>query len=351
MADHGQARSTDHDRALELLTDLSPVFQSIGKPEFYSCFSKAIAQFLDSRRYLTVRYAQYAKPNFLVNEAMSLDAVESYLRNYYRIDPLLRMVREEATRPVVTFEELRKSGPDTLFYDEMYRTAGIRDELVFLFPTVGGVFAAICVDRSRRLFSEAEILRSKLIYPTLREIHALHVHQSLSGHIRGNFDDDGIATLILDAKDKILFRNSNWSSEVDPSAERKLCERVSLAPRGSERVENGQVLHWESLDAHSAIAPGGKAAVLERASPGYLDLLSSDLVGSFLDEHKLTPREIEIVTHILKGETTTRISAALGISIGTIRNHKHNLYYKLDITTERELFCMIFEAMTRQSAA
>jgi DNA-binding NarL/FixJ family response regulator len=33
----------------------------------------------------------------------------------------------------------------------------------------------------------------------------------------------------------------------------------------------------------------------------------------------------------------------MGLSVGTIRNHKHRLYYKLDITTERELFCMFFE--------
>jgi DNA-binding CsgD family transcriptional regulator len=55
-------------------------------------------------------------------------------------------------------------------------------------------------------------------------------------------------------------------------------------------------------------------------------------------EGKLTPREREIVRLILLGFPTSKVAERLGLSVNTIKNHKKRLYFKLDITTERELF-------------
>lgn len=52
----------------------------------------------------------------------------------------------------------------------------------------------------------------------------------------------------------------------------------------------------------------------------------------------LTPREREIVAMVLQGHPPTGIARLLGISAGTVKNHRRNIYEKLDITTERELF-------------
>ncbi len=52
----------------------------------------------------------------------------------------------------------------------------------------------------------------------------------------------------------------------------------------------------------------------------------------------LTPREREIVALILAGHPTHTIAARLGLTPGTVRNHRLSIYSKLDITTEREIF-------------
>ncbi|CPR16856.1 helix-turn-helix transcriptional regulator [Brenneria goodwinii] len=60
----------------------------------------------------------------------------------------------------------------------------------------------------------------------------------------------------------------------------------------------------------------------------------------------LTPREAEIVGYILKGYSAKATSQALGISLGTVRIHKRNLYGKLRISSQGELFSLFIAALT-----
>lgn len=52
----------------------------------------------------------------------------------------------------------------------------------------------------------------------------------------------------------------------------------------------------------------------------------------------LTPREREIVGYILKGHSSDATAEALAISSGTVRIHRRNIYAKLGISSQRELF-------------
>jgi len=108
-----------------LFDNLAAVTNAVGTPQFYNAAASCVATMLDSERYLVIRYAKYSKPEFLVNTAMAKDAVSDYLSSFYRIDPLLRMVRKGARQQVLTFDQLKKSGTDTLFYDELFRSAQI----------------------------------------------------------------------------------------------------------------------------------------------------------------------------------------------------------------------------------
>jgi len=62
-------------------------------------------------------------------------------------------------------------------------------------------------------------------------------------------------------------------------------------------------------------------------------------VSSFTNSG-FTPRERDIVHLILGGFSNDAIARRIGISVGTVRNHRKRLYAKLDITTERELFSL-----------
>lgn len=53
--------------------------------------------------------------------------------------------------------------------------------------------------------------------------------------------------------------------------------------------------------------------------------------------------ERELVQLILAGHPTANIAERLGITVGTVKNHRRRIYEKLDITTERELFLQLFQ--------
>jgi len=57
----------------------------------------------------------------------------------------------------------------------------------------------------------------------------------------------------------------------------------------------------------------------------------------------LSSRERELVQLILSGHPSATIAERLGITAGTVKNHRRRIYEKLDITTERELFLQFFQ--------
>jgi DNA-binding CsgD family transcriptional regulator len=58
---------------------------------------------------------------------------------------------------------------------------------------------------------------------------------------------------------------------------------------------------------------------------------------------RITPREIQVVTQVLEGHSSESISKRLGISVGTVRIHRRNIYARLGISSQQELFSMFFQ--------
>ena len=54
--------------------------------------------------------------------------------------------------------------------------------------------------------------------------------------------------------------------------------------------------------------------------------------------HCLTAREREIIALLLKGHSSKSIARCLGIAVGTVKNHRKNVYRKLSITSQSVLF-------------
>ena len=62
----------------------------------------------------------------------------------------------------------------------------------------------------------------------------------------------------------------------------------------------------------------------------------------------LTPRERDVVEYVLKGHSSEAISKILDISAGTVRIHRKNIYSKLRINSQGELFSQFIRALTDQ---
>ena len=68
--------------------------------------------------------------------------------------------------------------------------------------------------------------------------------------------------------------------------------------------------------------------------------------------HKLlTPRECEVVKLVLRGFSTKLISQSLGISPGTVKVHRENIYAKLGVSSQAELFNLFIASVSTQHTA
>lgn len=64
-----------------------------------------------------------------------------------------------------------------------------------------------------------------------------------------------------------------------------------------------------------------------------------------IGEGILTPREREVVEHTLRGHSADAVGKILGISPGTVRIHRKNIYSKLRINSQGELFSEFLTAI------
>lgn len=91
-------------------------------------------------------------------------------------------------------------------------------------------------------------------------------------------------------------------------------------------------------------APGFRRTE-QNAMPGRRpgDLARISLPASLWPD--LTAREREIAGLILAGHPTSMIAARMAITPGTVKNQGRDIYQKLDITTEREMFLQYIIAL------
>lgn len=88
--------------------------------------------------------------------------------------------------------------------------------------------------------------------------------------------------------------------------------------------------HWKNLSQNFGKDQAASGPQLQRRA------LSDDL-GSF-GAGILTAREREVAAYTLKGHSADSAGQILGISSGTVRIHRRNIYAKLQINSQGELF-------------
>jgi len=67
---------------------------------------------------------------------------------------------------------------------------------------------------------------------------------------------------------------------------------------------------------------------------------------STLFSKRITPRETQVVAQVLEGHSSDSIAKNLGISVGTVRIHRRNIYAKLRISSQQELFSIFLKKVT-----
>lgn len=93
--------------------------------------------------------------------------------------------------------------------------------------------------------------------------------------------------------------------------------------------------HWQ--DAHTQFED--KPA--DQVSGGNHSIIENTVSALF--SPRITPRETQVVAQVLEGHSSDSIAGKLGISVGTVRIHRRNVYSKLNISSQQELFSIFFK--------
>lgn len=98
-------------------------------------------------------------------------------------------------------------------------------------------------------------------------------------------------------------------------------------------VNSTFVAHWR-MRAEEVVASGDAGRQLENA---FVDILQG----------QLTDAQRYIAKLVLQGHSNASIAHALGISEGTVKVHKHNIYQRLEISSNSDLFRLFIEHISR----
>jgi DNA-binding CsgD family transcriptional regulator len=221
--------------------------------------------------------------------------------------------------------------------------ADITDEISIFLPPVGGCALALFLDRCSGRFSGADIARLKAVYPLVVGLQDAHIACFDSdnwpvGEGLGATLPGGRPMRILDRVGQEVFQNTAWrnlKARIGAHLDQAL-QSLMQTRSGQIQIEGGQVLHRAALPAQFSLAPGGAIDMVEMPGRTPLHPDRFDLPPALAAP--LTKREADIVRLILQGHPSSSIAAKLGLSRGTVKNHRLRLYEKLDITSEREIF-------------
>lgn len=116
------------------------------------------------------------------------------------------------------------------------------------------------------------------------------------------------------------------AARLPPFAVRERKRLALIAPL----VSAASAQHWKDID--SRFSEAGIPQPTAAAEPVLASAFHRFGGG------RLTPREAEIVEMVLKGHSSEAIGKTLGIATGTVRIHRKNIYMKLGISSQGELF-------------
>ena len=95
--------------------------------------------------------------------------------------------------------------------------------------------------------------------------------------------------------------------------------------------------HWLSVSDNFSV---GRELTDGQDNHSLIEKSVGELFG-----RRITPRETQVVARILEGHSSESIAKNLGISVGTARIHRRNIYAKLQVSSQQELFSIFFNSI------
>ncbi len=340
----GQIEGRTGGAVSQVYAPLAEILHDVGRPAFYQTLALQMSRLLCCDRYLVVRYSQFAKPSFLVNNFMPAAFETFYLDDLYRLDPLYAMVRHGVRSNVLTLRQahqMRKPTGIGTYCDALLEHACIYDELAMLLPLFGGLEIAMCLDTQSAPFDDEIVAMALDIYPVIHQANKMHLERSLPGGGYGLLDGRSTAVMVTTPDNEAVYKNDAWI-KAESSVSRRDIARYTQSDFNQRVVQLGEsVLHGHHLGDDSPVWPKGHMFFIEHRSADSINADFGTVIDAFARRYRLSPRERELLTMALEGRDTRRIALHLGLSTGTVKNYKQRLYTKLGINGEREIVALL----------
>lgn len=333
---------------------LARAIAAIGQPDFYQAVGQWLARRIESAQFIVVRYPLQGAPEMIVNAVLPKDVLALYLGGAYRFDPIMRLWRERQAPCCAIVNALSTDAETKQHYLEaIFRRAIIRDELALLAPAPAPVCVAFCLERRSGEYTKADLAAAEKLLPAVTELVRLHIEFCI---LRGGqnavpsiFGDCRMPLAVIDRTGRIVHANEAWlGEEIGRLLLGTFVADILAIPQGQRLLDKGWRLDWQGLAEDFPLAPKGSLVMAQKASAAETDEGYDAALDRFSKRHSLTPREIDVAKLALLGLSSEQIARKLDLTSGSVRNHRSNLYNKLDVTSEREFFrAFLAEVLTR----
>jgi len=257
-------------------------------------------------------------------------------------------------QPSVLMEQLTPLGRfhNSEYYNDFLKPQNIHRQMAVYIRRNNKMAAVIGMHRSAKTsFGKTGLFMGDMIshflsagFERMRLLKSIEKEKSLTRMIKKN---SSVGMLLLDHRLAYVYSNP-LANEIC----RSLCKRFPGVTGKSDApfdipgviIDRCKTLNASSLLFHEEQVPGyetenykitwqsTRIQLSDNAGQGFIISLvrnpASPDNGYLRQQFDLTPREIEIISHIARGRTNRQIAQALFISPGTVKNHLKHIFTK-----------------------
>lgn len=326
-------------KADDMAAQTARAVDRLGSGEFYDALLEILGAAAPHDLAALVRYSRSAPPDLIIPRIEPNAAMMAYCQHYYAFDPFYAYWKNGGDMGVHRLRGMYAGIGRSAYAREFLTAMHIHDEIAVFLPAIGDACPTLILDRAKGSFLAAEMARVRRLFPLLAALHRRHLSIIVTaGGDPGNSPIGAERPLrFVDAHGLQVFATAAWNERAgDPDVAAALGTLVAQGPC-MVRLKGQMALRRTQLRPDFGPAPGG---FCDEIAPDRQSRLAATVTADLPEgmAEKLSEREQEVVLLTLRGYPVIEIARRMGLSRGTVKNYRHAIYRKLDITTERELF-------------
>ena len=334
-----------------MIDGIGSIADRLGTFGAYVAIIDLVRQLIPAARAQVMYYPRFSLPRYLYETNTPIGEQAIY-RQYYRFDPFYKHITALSEPAVLQLRPLlARSLATDVYMSVFYPQTGAVDEIAMLLPAFGGgVVGLFC--QAGREYRDCEVASVRALLPMIAAFHRVQDRLTLlsarTGQHQGGYDR---YVILLDEAGRETFRSPEMArlERVNPGLGDAIAH-LAVQPSGSRMQLTEGTLHIADLGDGIVSQQGGRICFFHAGPNAGVPRELTAAIVDFLRLYGLSPRQRDILELTLLGCSAYNIAQRLDLSEGTVRNHRKQIYDKLDVTTEREIFAMFLRYIAADSA-